>query len=174
MKFLISAITIILFFLAIIIVYKLSRKKVESSEENISSNMDFSGFIIKYANVFEGLYNSINDSAEGKMKSTRMQIIIDEFKGRLKNIPDGICLLETLNKKDGIESEILYICMLFQTAGIKKSNEAGEIKVYNGLSRYYLEIDSEELLVGDKVVVKRPYWKLDNIVLEKGIVKKIK
>lgn len=147
-------------------------KETENTEDS-GGQMDFIKIIKDNAKIFGGLYNEINDCAEGALKSSRMQNVLTEFKGRLKNIPQSKELLEKLDKMDDANKEALYISKLFEEADIKKGDDAGEIEVYNGLSQYYVELNSEELLVGDKVLVLKPYWKLNHIVLEKGIVKKL-
>jgi hypothetical protein len=156
-----------------VVVFRAFRRTEEKSEVSTSPQIDYAGLILQHAKIFEGLYHSISTSVEGTMNSSRMQSILDEFKGRLKNIPEGEHLIAALNTMKDLSMELSYIYELFQSAGIKKSNEAGEIEVYNGLSRYYAEVDSDELLVGDRVLIKRPYWELNHIVLEKGIVKKL-
>lgn len=56
---------------------------------------------------------------------------------------------------------------------ITRDNKTGELEVFNGIGRFYNEDDDEELFIGDRVLIIKPYWKQNDIVLEKGIVKKV-
>lgn len=162
---------------------KIKEKPENKKTNNISLMFEDTKLFIEHSQDFKGLYESFYQIKEGKYKNSMVILILEEYKGRIINIPElkGVKqffeYVDTLKENEISINEVYtfveWWLSYLKLCGITRDEKAGELEVFNGIGRFYNEEDDDELLIGDKVLIIKPYWKQNDIVLEKGMVKKI-
>ncbi|GEM_PF-4021611 len=158
---------------------KLENKKIN----NIYLMFEEAKLFTEYSRDFKGLYESFYQIKEGKYKDSMVVLILEEYKGRIFNIPElkeirqffeyVDTLKENEIKMNKIYTFVEWWLSYLKLCEITRDDKTGELEVFNGIGRFYNEEDDEELFIGDRVLIIKPYWKQNDIVLEKGIVKKV-
>jgi hypothetical protein len=138
----------------------------------------------KYAQNFEGLYESFYQISRRKYKKERAILILKEYRGRIINLPELKQINNFFDFVDHLEQEEANIDEIIAFAewwlsflklcGIVRDERAGALEIFNGAGRFYNEESGETLLVGDKCFINSPCWINGEIVVEKGRVSKEK
>lgn len=160
------------------------KEKLENTKtSNISLMFKETKFFTEHSQNFKGLYESFYQIKEGKYKENMVLLILQEYKGRIINIPELKQVVQFFSYVDSLKENEINMNEVFtfvewwlsylRLCGITRDDKAGELEVFNGIGRFYNEEDDEQLLIGDKALIIKPYWKQNDIVLEKGIIKKI-
>lgn len=160
------------------------KEKLEYTKtNNISLMFKEAKFLTEHSRNLKGLYESFYQIKEGKYKESMVLLILQEYKGRIINIPELRQVGQFFSYIDYLKENEINMNEVFtfvewwlsylKLCGITRDDKVGELEVFNGIGRFYNEEDDEQLLIGDKALIIKPYWKQNDIVLEKGIVKKI-
>jgi hypothetical protein len=160
------------------------KERLENKKtNNISLMFKEAKLFTEHSQDLKGLYESFYQIKEGKYKNKMVILILDEYRGRIINIPELKEIGQFFSYVDYLKENEMNINEVFtfvewwlsylKLCGITRDDKLGELVVFNGIGRYYNEEDDEELLIDDKALIVKPYWKQNDIVLEKGIVKKL-
>lgn len=162
---------------------EIKEKTEETKSDNITLMFKEAKLLNEHSQNLKGLYESFYQIKEGKYKESMVLLILEEYKGRIINIPELKEIGKFFMYVDYIKENEINMNEIFtfvewwlsylKLCGITRDNKTGELEVFNGIGRFYNEEDDEELFIGDKAQIVKPYWKQDDIVLEKGIIKKL-